>query len=206
MSRSRPVLLLLVALLVSAVAAGPAGASAETGATAPTASAAAKKKCKKGTRAVKVRSKGRTRTVCRKRKSRAKRTPAPAPKGPAGPSVAEIESIIRGQAQANHQTWLGPESIEVIFERPTQVLPMVMYDPYAGDPLHAGGPIEAWPVRAWVKIIDHKDATPEDDTKYAGCLGHLNSWWPYDDLHMFYRDQTGAWAYRTSGAKPGDCG
>jgi hypothetical protein len=201
MSRTRLVPPLLVALLAFGVLSAPAQAA---GGDAPTATAAAKKKCKKGTKAVKVRSKGKTRTVCRKPKSR--KPAAKAPAGPAGPSVAEVEAIIRGQAQAGHETWLGPESIAVTFERPTQVMPMVMYNPYEADPLTATGKVEAWPVRAWTKIVNNKDTTPDDDTKYGGCLAHLNSFFPYDSLYMFFRGQSGEWTFLTSSAKPGDCG
>ena len=126
--------------------------------------------------------------------------------GPAGPSVAEVEAAIRGLAQAGHRYDLPPESIEVTFEQPTQILPMRMYNPYGNDPLTATGEIEAWPVRAWVKQVEHRDDTPEDDTYYGGCLGHLNSSWPYDGLYMFFRDDSGAWTFKSTTAKAGDCG
>ena len=211
-----PVLLLLVCALGLAALA-PVSASA---AAHPTRA----KRCRSGYKRVRVKHHGRTRTVCRKvtKKKRATKpatpaptapqaaapstpaptTPAPAaqpaPTGPVGPSVADVESIIRGGLQAGHLAWLGPESIEVIFEQPTQVLPMVQYDPYAADPLHAGGAIEAWPVRAWTKSINHHDATPEDDTRYAGCDGHLDHAWPHDGIYMFFRSAAGGWDFKTT--------
>jgi hypothetical protein len=187
------VVIALVACLPASAAASPDGATA-------TASAAAKKRCKKGTKLVRVKKGGKTRSVCRRSK---KKTSAPKSAGPAGPSVAEVESIIRGLLQAQAPYPLPAEAVQVSFEQPTQVLPMVMYDPYEGDPLHAGGPVEAWPVRAWVKAVTVRDATPEDDTDFAGCLGHRNSWWPYDTIYMFNRGLSGEWVMTTSSVTPG---
>ena len=206
-TRLSSVLLLICALaLVALVPAATASASQP---------ASAAKKCRKGYKRAKVKRRGHVRVVCRKvKKAKRTTTPAPgtststatpAPSAPAGPTVAEVEAIIRGGLQAQHQSWLGPESIEVIFERPTQVLSSVQYDPYGNDPLHAGGPIEAWPVRAWVKYISHQDATPEDDTRYTGCDAHLDQTWPHDSLYMFFRSSTGSWDFRSTSAKPGDC-
>jgi hypothetical protein len=215
-TRLRALLLLLALAAVAAIA--PATAAAASAGTSATASAAAKRKvCKKGYKVVKVRTRGRVRSVCRRRRAKAPaarqpaaQPPAPAgtsaPAGPAGPSVAEVESIIRGQLQAQAPYPLPAEAVEVLFERQTQVMPMVMYNPYEADPLTATGKVETWPVRAWVKAITHRDATPEDDTNWGGCLGHLNSYWPYDSLYMFFRGQSGEWTFLTSSANPGDCG
>ena len=195
MPNSRLMLVLLAAgaLLVATPAAHSAGSASQ----APAAQAAAKKKCKKGYKRVTVKKAGKTKKVCRKKKKAA---------GPAGPSVAEVESIIRGIEQAGHETWLGPESMEVTFEQPTKILPMRQYDPYAADPLDASGPVPAWPVLAWVKTVNHRDDTPEDDTTFGGCLGHQNDWWPYDSLFMFFRGDSGEWTYLTSTDDDGECG
>lgn len=189
----RPVLALIALVALCLVA--PAGAAQAAGAVPAAASAKKKKKCRAGFKRATVRKQGRKRVVCRRKRPR-----------PAGPSVAQVESIIRGHQQSYHETWLGPESIEVTFERPTRVLPMRMYDPYAADPLSAAGPVPAWPVLAWVKSVNHRDDTPEDDTDYAGCLGHLNSWWPYDTLYMFFRGHSGEWTFLTSSDEDGECG
>ena len=186
-------MLVRVALLVVALLVAAPVASAST-----PASSAAKKKCKAGYTLKTVKKNGKKRKVCKKKKTR--RT------GPAGPSVAEVESIIRGIAQAGHETWLGPESMEVSFEKPTKVLPMRMYNPYEADPLTATGEVQAWPVLAWTKIVNHRDDTPADDTSYGGCLGHLNSWWPYDSLYMFFRGQSGEWTFLTSTDDAKECG
>jgi hypothetical protein len=199
--RCRTAVLALVATLL--VACLPAPASAAPAGASTSASAAAKKRCKKGTKRVRVKRAGKTRWVCRKAKKQSGAKSAPAPAGPAGPSVAEVESIIRGLLQAQAPYPLPAEAVQVSFEQPTQVLPMVMYDPYEGDPLHAGGPVEAWPVRAWVKSVTVRDATPEDDTDFGGCLGHRNSWWPYDTIYMFNRGLSGEWVMTTSSVTPG---
>jgi hypothetical protein len=124
---------------------------------------------------------------------------------PKGPSVATVQRIIKGGLQAQHESWLGPESIEVTFTRKTQVRKPVKYDPYANDPNSATGPVRAWPVRAWVTYVNHHDETPEDDTRYTGCSGHLDETWPHDSLYMFFKDTRGHWTYLSSSAKPGVC-
>ena len=210
MSRTRLLLFSLSLVLVASVASPATQAGAGSQATA-----AAAKECKQGYKRVKVRSNGRTRTVCRKKKRPAATSPAggqgtttttSAPGGPSGPSIPEVESIIVGQLKAGAPYPLGEDSVEVVFEKPTQILPMVMYNPYANDPLTATGEVPAWPVRAWVRSVTHRDDTPEDDTYYAGCLAHLNSSWPYDSLYMFWRGQSGEWTFTTTTAKAGDCG
>lgn len=192
MRPSRPILALLAAFALLVAAAPAAGAA---GAAGTTPSASVSKKCKKGYKRVTVKKDGKKRRVCRRKKAQ-----------PSGPSVAEVEKIIREQHQARHETWLGPESIEVVFERPTKILSMRKYDPYAADPLNAAGAVPAWPVTAWIKVVNHRDATPEDDTDYDGCLGHRNSWWPYDTLYMFFRGYSGEWTYFTSSDERGECG
>jgi hypothetical protein len=210
--------LLVVAVCAVAVVFAPASADGK-----PTTLTA--KKCRKGYKRVRVRHGRHSRYVCRKVKKKVLAPVAPTPptdtqptaptdtapsqpttpSAPAGPSVADVEKIIRDGLQAQHLAFLGPESIEVIFEQPTQVLAPVSYDPYAADPLHAGGAIQAWPVRAWVKSINHHDTTPADDTHYAGCDGHLDSVWPHDQLYMFYASDAGGWAFKTTPA-PGAVG
>ena len=212
---TRTALRALVVAIVAFAAVVPASAS-----TAPPRVAMAKK-CKRGYKRVKVRRHGKVHFVCkRKRPPAPTATPAPAttpvaqpapqqtPAAPVdpGPAVADVEDAIRASLQANHLPALPPESIEVTFEQPTLVLSKVSYDPYANDPLHAGGAIDAWPVRAWVKYVNNHDATPADDTHYGGCDGHLDAVWPHDMLYMFFRDATGAWSFKGTNAKPGDCG
>lgn len=204
----------LIRLLVLSVAVAlvPAAGAAAT----PTATVA-KHRCHKGYKAVKVKKHGHRRWVCRKKKTHhaapkpapsPSPSPSPTPSAPAGPSVADVESIIRTIAQAHHEPWLGPESIAVTFEQPTQVLPAVKYDPNAADPLNAGGAIDAWPVRAWTKIVNNHDATPADDTHYAGCDGHLDSAWPHDMMYMFFQSAAGGWTFKSTPVKAGswDCG
>ena len=116
--------------------------------------------------------------------------------------MAEIEAIIRGIHQGRHESWLDPESMEVTLREADQG----EYDPYAADPLNAGGPVPAWPVLAYVKVVNHRDDTPADDTNYDGCLGHLNSWWPHDTLIMFFRGDSGEWTYLTSTDDRKECG
>src|SRR5690349_8221436 len=134
--------LLLVAALTLAIACVPLSASAEVSASAST------KKCKKGYKRVKVGHGRKAHLVCKKVKKTkapaqqtpvaptnpAPEAPAPgtpaAPEAPAGPSVAEVETIIRDGLQAQHLPSLGPDSIAVTFEQPTQVLAPVSYDPY----------------------------------------------------------------------------
>jgi hypothetical protein len=210
----------LVAACALSVTGLPIAGSAHGAASAPTAHVAKKKRkrCRRGFHRVHVRRHGRRVTVCRRIHHKAAPKPPaptpppssspapPAPTGPAGPGVADVEAMLRGAAQADHEPWLGPESVEVVFDQPTQVLGVTQYDPYANDPSHAGGPIDAWPVRAWYHVVNHHDSTPEDDTRYEGCEAHLDHVWPHDSLIMVFRDATGAWTFKTATAKPGDCG
>lgn len=193
---AKRLLILLVALAATALLV-PLSAPANSPAGSVT--AAKKKKCKKGYRAVRVRRNGHRVWVCR-RKS--------APAGPAGPSVQEAEAMIVAQEQSNHQAWLGPESIEVVFDQPTQIGQRVKYDPYGADPNHAGGPIDAWPARMYFHSIDHHHTNPADDqVHYGGCEGHLDHAWPHDSLVMFFRDTNGAWTFRSTPATQfGGCG
>lgn len=154
---------------------------------------AAKKKCKNGYRLVTVKKHGKTRHVCKKKRHAA----------PAGPSVAEVEAIVRGQEQAGAPAYLQPEDVEVIFDRPTKILGRIKYDA-DGDPNNGSGPINAWPARVYGRAITHRDSTPEDDTHYLGCLAHQNRAWPYDSIYYFFKSEAGGWEFRSG--DPGTVG
>ena len=89
-----------------------------------------------------------------------------------------------------------------VFEQPTQVLAQTQWD--TDGPNNSTGVIDAFPVRAWVKSITHRDATPDDDTRYFGCDGHLDHAWPHDQLYYFYPSEAGGWAFKTD--VPGSIG
>ncbi len=168
--------LVLGAVPVSAPAAAPAGTAA--------------KKCKPGFKKVTVKRNGKKRTVCKRKQAAA----------PAGPTVGEVEAMVRDVHQARHESWQTPEDVVVTFEQPTRILPMRKYDPYEADPLNAGGPVPAWPVLMWVKVVNNGDTT------YDGCLGHLNSFFPFDNLVMVFRGASGEWTFLTSTDDDGECG
>jgi hypothetical protein len=50
-------------------------------------------------------------------------------------------------------------------------------------------------------VTPHLACTPEDDTHYAGCNGHLFTVWPYDKLYYVYTSVAGGWE-----PKAGDAG
>lgn len=189
----RLVTLVIAAALVAAIA--PAATSAATGPVQ--AVAAAKKRCNPGYKRVKVRRAGKTRTVCRRRRASANRQA-----GAGGPSPAQVEAAIAGVLRERRDSYLPESAVEVRFDRPTQVLPQRTWD---FDPSTSLGEMPVYPVRAWVTVITHRDDTPEDDTRYQGCNGHLDSTWPYDSVFLFYESSAGGWEWRTDTARGVGC-
>jgi hypothetical protein len=199
----------MVCVLAAALLVGTATTS--SAATGSSAVHTAKKKCKRGYVLRTVKRHGKRVKVCKKkpRHSTTTTTTQPTttttpqdgpttptqPSGPQGPSVAEVEQIIRAQLQAGAPAYLGPSAVEVIFEQPTQVLPQTQWD--TDGPNNSTGVTDAFPVRAWVKSITHRDSTPDDDTRYFGCDGHLDHTWPHDSLYYFYPSPAGGWTFKT---------
>lgn len=199
----------LVCMLCAALVAGTS-AFAGTPGSAPAPAHAAKKKCKKGYRLRTVRRHGKRVKVCKKkpRHTAPTTTTTPTtdpttttpdqPSGPQGPTVQEVESIIVAGQKAQAPAYLGPDAVEVIFDQPTQVLPVTQWDAN-GNPLD-GAEVQAWPVRAWYRSITHRDSTPDDDTRYYGCEGHLDHAWPHDQILYFFQSAAGGWDFRAGSA------
>ena len=197
--------------LMTTLAVGTATApAADRGASPVQAAKKKKKKCRHGYVLRTVKRHHKRVKVCKKKKhsqsAPQQSTPTspspPPPSAPAGPSVAEVEQDITAQLKAGAPSYLGPDAVEVVFEQPTQVLAQTQGD--TDGPNNSTGVIDAFPVRAWVKSITHRDATPDDDTRYFGCDGHLDHAWPHDQLYYFYPSEAGGWEFKTD--VPGSIG